>query len=334
MVRCLPKLTIIIPCYKEEESIPVLVEKLIPPLEAATEGAWRVLFVDDGSTDSTPQLIWDLNKKDPRFQAIRFTRNFGHQPAVATGIRHAEGECIAVIDCDLQDPVEVLIAMYQKVATGDFDVCSGIRGKREDTPWWLRVSYKAFYRLMRSMAEHNYTLDSGDFSVFNRKAHLALLSLPETLWVPRGLRSWIGLRQTSITYLRPPRLLGHSKYNISRLVQLAVSNITSFSTAPLRLATWIGLRMGVVTLLAGGFFLVNRLFPNLFPFGYSIREGTGTATVVLYGSLIASMIFFCLGIMGEYLAVVVKEVKRRPIALVMEKTPELNSCPDRQEDCT
>lgn len=331
-MKTVPKLTIIIPCYKEEESIPALIENLIPPLEEATGGSWRVLFVDDGSTDRTPQLIWDLNRKDERFQAIRFTRNFGHQPAVAMGIRYAEGECIAVIDCDLQDPVDVLLEMYQKVASGECDVCSGIRGKREDTPWWLRFAYKAFYRLMRSMAEHNYTLDSGDFSVFNRKAHQALLSLPETLWVPRGLRSWIGLRQNSVTYLRPPRLLGHSKYNLSRLVQLAVSNITSFSTAPLRLATWIGLRMGVLTLLAGAFFLINRLFPELLPFGYRISEGTGIATVVLYGSLIASMIFFCLGIMGEYMAVVVKEVKRRPIALVMETTSELTPKPGLPDD--
>ena len=323
MVRQLPKLTIIIPCYQEEESIPVLVEKLIPPLEAATGGSWSILFVDDGSTDATPELIWKLNQQDSRFQGIRFTRNFGHQPAVATGIQKAEGECIAVIDCDLQDPVDVLLEMYQKVATGDFDVCSGIRGKRENTPWWLRAAYRLFYRVMNAMAEHDYTIDSGDFSVFNQKAHQALLSLPETLWVPRGLRSWIGLRQTSVTYLRPAREYGQSKYNLSRLIRLAMSNITSFSTAPLRAATWIGVSMGFLTLLAGAFFLINRLFPEIFPFGYSIREGTGTATLVLYGSFVASMMFFCLGIMGEYLAVVIKEVKRRPVALIRETTPGL-----------
>lgn len=315
-----PKLCVVIPCYNEEESIPVLVEKLMPCLEKATGGDWRILFVDDGSKDRTAAMIWELNAKDARFQGVRLSRNFGHQPAVWTGLQHAQGECIGVIDCDLQDPPEVLMELYRKVATEGFDICAGARGKREDSPWWLRAAYKMFYRVMSWTAEHDYTLDSGDFCVFNQRAHQALLRLEEAAPVHRGLRSWIGFKQTTLSYRRPPRLHGTSKYNVRRLTVLAINNLVSFSTAPLRLATWVGLIMGMITMMAAAFFLLNRLFPSFSIFGYHVGANAGTATLVLYLSFIASALFFCMGIIGEYLAVIIKEVKKRPVTVVAECT--------------
>lgn len=322
MPEVLPKLCVVIPCYNEEESIPVLVERLTPVLEAGTGGLWSILFVDDGSRDATARLMWELNAKDSRYQGVRLSRNFGHQPAVWTGIQHARGECIGVIDCDLQDPPEVLMQLYRKVAEEGQDVCSGVRGKREDCPAWLRFAYHTFYRLMKSMAEHDYTLDSGDFCVFNQRVHRALCSLHESAAVHRGLRSWVGFKQTTVKYQRPPRARGQSKYNIVRLFWLAVNNMVNFSTAPLRLASVVGLGMGFTTLMAAALFTVNRFVPSFQPFGYDISANKGTATIVLYLSFIASALFFCLGILGEYLAVVIREVKKRPVAMVAEKTGE------------
>jgi dolichol-phosphate mannosyltransferase len=318
----LPKFCVVIPCYNEEEAIPKLVEKLVPTLENATGGSWRILFVDDGSRDKTASLIWDLHRKDRRFRGVRLSRNFGHQPAVWTGITHADGECIGVIDCDLQDPPDVLIQLYQKVSQEGYDVCSGVRAKREDTPAWLRAAYAIFYRVMGSMAEHDYTLDSGDFCVFNRRAHDTLRRLGEATPVHRGLRSWIGFKQTTVSYLRPPRQHGQSKYNLARLSVLAVNNMTSFSTAPLRLATWVGLAMAGFTLLSAVLFTLNRFFTAFQPFGYDINAHAGTATIVLYISFIASALFFCLGIIGEYVAVIIKEVKKRPVTVVAETTED------------
>ncbi len=312
----------VIPCYNEEESIPKLVEKLVPTLEQATQGSWSILFVDDGSRDSTAKLIWELHAKDARFHGARLSRNFGHQPAVWTGIQHAQGECIGVIDCDLQDPPDVLVQLYAKVAQEGFDVCSGVRAKRENTPAWLRMAYTLFYRLMGSMAEHDYTLDSGDFCVFNKRAHETLKRLGEATPVHRGLRSWIGFKQTTVRYLRPPRQHGQSKYNLARLSVLAINNMTSFSTAPLRLATWVGLLMAILTLLSAFVFTLNRFVPAFHPFGYDINAHAGTATIVLYISFIASALFFCLGIIGEYLAVIIKEVKKRPVTVVAETTED------------
>ena len=320
MADPLPKFCVVIPCYNEEESIPVLVEKLVPHLDAATAGSWRIVFVDDGSKDRTASMIWELNAKDKRFQGVRLSRNFGHQPAVWTGLQHARGECIGVIDCDLQDPPEVLLQLYQKVSAEGFDICAGVRGKREESPWWLRAAYKMFYRIMNWMAEHDYTLDSGDFCVMNGRAHAALLRLGEATPVHRGLRSWIGFKQTTVTYQRPPRAAGVSKYNVRRLTVLAVNNLVSFSTAPLRLATWVGLMMTGFTLMSALLFTINRFVPAFHPFGYDINAHAGTATIVLYISFIASALFFCLGIIGEYLAVIIKEVKRRPVTMVMETT--------------
>jgi dolichol-phosphate mannosyltransferase len=278
--------------------------------------------VDDGSRDGTARMIWELHGRDARFQGLRLSRNFGHQPAVWTGLQHARGECIGVIDCDLQDPPEVLVRLYQKVAHEGSDICAGVRGRRDESPWWLRAAYKLFYRLMNWMAEHDYTLDSGDFSVMNRRAHQALLRLGESAPVHRGLRSWIGFRQTTVTYERPPRARGGSKYNVRRLAALAMNNLVSFSTAPLRVATWVGMAMTCITLMAALLFTINRFVPAFQPFGYDISANAGTATIVLYLSVIASALFFCLGIIGEYLAVIIKEVKKRPVGVVAERTDE------------
>jgi dolichol-phosphate mannosyltransferase len=325
ITESLPALCVVIPCYNEEEAIPVLVERLTPVLEAETNGSWTILFVDDGSRDDTARLIWDLHERDARYLGLRLSRNFGHQPAVWTGIQYACGRCIGVIDCDLQDPPEVLVQLYRKVSAEGFDVCSGVRGKREEAPWWLAFAYKSFYRLMNGLAEHDYTLDSGDFSVFSHRVHRALCSLGESAAVHRGLRSWVGFKQTTVAYQRPPRVRGQSKYNLVRLFWLAVSNMVNFSTAPLRLATVVGLGMGVLTLLAAALFTINRFLPSFQPFGYDINANAGTATVVLYLSFISSALFFCLGILGEYLAVVIREVKHRPTAVVAEMTTSLTT---------
>jgi polyisoprenyl-phosphate glycosyltransferase len=322
MTDPLPDLCVVVPCYNEEESIPVLVEKLTPVLEAETGGSWSILFVDDGSRDASARLIWELHAKDARYRGVRLSRNFGHQPAVWTGIRRARGRCVAVIDCDLQDPPEVLVQLFRKVVREGFDVCSGVRGKREDAPWWLCLAYKAFYRLMNLFAEHDYTMDSGDFCVFNQRVHTALCALDECAAVHRGLRSWVGFKQMTVTYQRPPRVGGQSKYNLVRLLWLAVNNMVNFSTAPLRLATVVGLGMGVLTLIAAAVFTLNRFLPSFRPFGYDINAHPGTATMVLYLSFIASALFFCLGILGEYLAVVIREVKRRPVTVIAEVTDE------------
>jgi dolichol-phosphate mannosyltransferase len=314
--------SVIIPVYNEEEILP----KLFPALTAAFDfwvnGFWEVIFVDDGSTDRTAVLIAQHNASDPRFKSVRLSRNFGHQAAVSSGLVFAAGRYIGVIDADLQDPIDILRAMYEACRTEACNVAYGVRRKRE-VPFLLDLSYKTFYRFMNRFSDYPWPVDAGDFCVIDRRALLLLLRLPESARILRGLRSWIGLRQMAFSYERPKRAAGRSKYNLVRLIRLAVDSIVGFSLAPLQFAVVAGLCTSFFCVLITGLFLLNRLLPEFTLFGYSVGASPGIATVVILVSFLSAINFFCLAIMGQYLAMVLREAKRRPQAIVQELIGEV-----------
>jgi polyisoprenyl-phosphate glycosyltransferase len=314
--------SIIVPCYNEEEAIPALLSALVPQLNQRVGREWEIVFVDDGSRDHSLELIARANASDPRIKAIALSRNFGHQPALACGLAFASGEIIGVMDCDLQDKPDVLLQLYSRVKDDDFDVCYAVR-KRRDASMLKNACYRTFYRIMRVLSEHPWPEDAGDFSVFNRRVHRTILSLPETVRVLRGLRSWVGFRQAEIAVDRPERKHGATKYNFFRLWSLALSSFTGFSYVPLRVASMIGITMGFFSLLLGALFLLNRWLPKFTLFGYNIGANPGTTTIILFLAIISSMLFFCLGIMGEYLVLLVKEVKGRPTAIADRQIGDL-----------
>ncbi len=310
-----PELSIVIPCYNEAESLPHTLETLLPALESAVGERWRVLLVDDGSADATFALIADAHRCDPRVQGIRLSRNFGHQAALAAGLAFASGAHVGVIDADLQDPVDVLLELYRAVAEQRCDVCVGVRRQR-DAALWLRVAYRCFYGAIGRLSDAPFERDAGDFCVFNRRVHQVLLSLPERARTLRGLRAWVGFQHGRVEYDRPARVHGQSKYSLARLVGLALDSFVAFSSFPLRVASLVGLAMSLATLTIGGVFLVNRLFPEVTILGYWIGANPGVTTIVLYLSLISSLLFFCLGIIGEYVLLLLREVQARPSAVV------------------
>ena len=309
------ELSVVIPCFNEDASLPHTLEALTKSLDAAVGPEWEIVAVDDGSTDATYALLAAAHQRDPRIKAIRLSRNFGHQAAVATGIGFASGYHVGIIDADLQDPPDVLIELYRAVASGDLDVCVGARGRR-DAPIWLRVAYRLFYDAIGRLSVPPWPRNAGDFCVFNRRVHEVLLALPERARTLRGLRAWVGFRQGSIAYDRPARAHGSSHYSLVKLVTLALDSFVAFSTVPLRLASLAGVLMSVVTLAIAGLFLLNRLFPSVSVLGYWIGANPGTTTVVLYLSFIASILFVCLGIIGEYVLLLLREVQGRPTAIV------------------
>lgn len=311
-------LSVVVPCFNEEESIPELFRLLLPTLEVATTGSWELILVDDGSEDRTGELIRRKHLEENRVGGVILSRNFGHQAALFAGLSYASGCFVGIMDADLQDPPEILVQCFQKARNGGYDLVYGVRKHRNSSPL-LKASYWMFYRLMRKLAEYSWPLDAGDFSVFNRRALQLLVQLPERVRVLRGLRSWIGLKQGFVAYDRPERGKGDSKYSLVKLIDLAINALVSFSSLPLRLASFVGLTMSVLTFGLGVLLLINRFFPKFTLFGYYIGKSPGTTTIVTLLLVIGSLLFLCLGILGEYLGLLLKEVKRRPVAIVRER---------------
>ena len=312
-------LCLVVPCYNEEDMLPVFLRTVTPELDRATGGSWSIVCVDDGSWDDTFAIITREHLADPRINGIRLSRNFGHQAAVSVGLAYASGEFIGVIDCDLQDPIEVLIQLYRTALEEELDVCYGVRGRR-DAPVFLRIAYSAYYRIAERLADHHWPKDAGDFCIMSARCHQVLLSLPEHSRMMRGLRSWIGFKQAGVSYDRPARMHGTSKYNLRKLCALALHGLVAFSNIPLRLAS-LGLVDSVLRglqtcLLFGLIVVLNRLFPNFTVLGYWVGANPGTATLLCFLAFVFSILFVCIGIIGEYLIVLLQEAKGRPTAVV------------------
>ncbi len=310
-----PLFCLIVPCYNEQEMLPAFFKTVVPALEQATEGKWAVVCVDDGSRDATFPLIADWHMRDARIRGVRLSRNFGHQAALSAGLAYARGEYVGIMDCDLQDPVEVLVDLYNTCRRDRLDVCFGVRGRR-DAPLPLRIAYWTFYHVINRAADHEWPRNAGDFCVFSARCQQVLLAMPEQSRMLRGLRSWVGFRQAGITYDRPARLHGVSKYNVRKLIALALQGLISFSNVPLRLASLLGVGMGLFSILFGALVLINRLFPSFSVLGYRVGANGGVATMLIFLALTFSILFLCLGVIGEYLVVLLHETKNRPTAIV------------------
>lgn len=306
--------SLVVPCYNEEEMLPFFIETVVPVLNETFVGGWEIVVVDDGSTDRTRDLIVSVNKKESKVKGLFLSRNFGHQAAVNAGLAFSNGRYIGVIDCDLQDPVSVLIDMYRECKNG-VDVCYGVRKKR-DAPIFLKISYSVFYYLIAKTTKHSWPRDAGDFCVLSRKALDALMLLPERSRMLRGLRSWIGFSQKGFPYNRPRRCRGQSKYNLRKLFDLALLGFVGFSDTPLRLIGFSGVVVGILSFLLMLAVIVNRIFPGFSLLGYWVGASPMAATLLVVFLFFMSLMFIFMGILGEYIRVLLQEVKGRPVAVV------------------
>ncbi|MFL5331162.1 MAG: glycosyltransferase family 2 protein [Gemmataceae bacterium] len=301
------KISLVIPCYDESEVLPLLVERV---RKAANDWGtdYEVVLVDDGSTDKTWELICDYHRKDARWKGVRLTRNFGHQIALWTGLKHVTGNVIAVLDADLQDPPEILLQFFAKWAEG-FDVVYAVRRERKEG-LIKRCAYFIYYRVLSWLSEIDIPLDSGDFCVMDRRVADAMLASHEQVPFVRGLRAWVGFRQTALEYERGARAAGEVKYTFRKLMQLALSGIFSFSTRPLRLATYLGLAVSAAALIGFVIILLQRVLTERVP---------GTNTVVLAILFLGGVQLLCIGILGEYVGRIYENVKGRPLSVVGER---------------
>ncbi len=300
--------SIVVPVYNEEDVLPEFYDRLRSVLDGLAEPA-EIIFVNDGSADRSPALMKELHARDKRVRILSLSRNFGHQAAVTAGLVYAAGHAVAVLDADLQDPPALLPQLFQLLDEG-WDVAYGIRtGRKEGVA--KRLAYFVFYRLLKRMADFDIPLDSGDFCAMSRRVVDHLNALPESDRFVRGLRAWLGFRQTGVPYERDRRHAGVPRYTVVKLLKLSVDGLISFSYVPLRLIVALGLSISCLSFLGILVVVYRYLFTPYVP-GY-----TSLAMIILF---IGGMQLLTLGVIGEYIGRISQQVKSRPLFVVDERT--------------
>lgn len=313
----MPTLSLIVPIYNEELVIDELRARLVPVLEPL--GTFEVILINDGSKDRSAAMLDALCEDDARFTALHFSRNFGHQAAVTAGLQAATGECAVIIDADLQDPPELIGEMIEKWKQG-FDVVYAQRRARAGEGRMKKATAFLFYRTLRSLTEVEIPPDAGDFCLLDRKVIDVLNSMPERNRYVRGLRAWVGFRQTAVEFDRAERFAGETKYPLRRMIALAFDGIFSLSKAPLRLSIYFGFLSAGVSFLLGIFFIIERLTGTF----HTVRGWASTIVVVLF---LGGVQLICMGAIGEYIGRTYDEAKQRPLYIVARKSGRAQNRP-------
>jgi len=296
------RLSVAIPVHNEASVLPELLLRLRTVLAALPGGPHEMVFVDDGSTDGTFEMLREAVREDSRIIAISLSRNFGHQAAISAALDHASGDAVVIMDGDLQDVPEVIPQFVEKFGEG-FDVVYAQRVRRKE-PLPLRICYFVFYRMMARLSDIRLPLDSGDFGLMSRRVVDQVRRMPEHHRYLRGMRSWVGFRQIGIPVERAERHSGKSKYSMMRLIKLAADGIFAFSIVPIRAAAIVGATVMLLSFLFVCYAVYAKLFLHQSPQGF-------TALLVAITFLSGIMLFF-LGIIGEYVGRIYEETKARP----------------------
>lgn len=304
----MPKLTVVVPAYNESSVLEAFHARLGAVL-AALPLECAVLYVDDGSSDNTWELIKSLRTEDVHVGGLRLSRNFGKEAALTAGLDKADADAVVVIDADLQDPPELIPQLVEQWRAG-YDVVYATRSVRDGETRFKRFTAAAFYRGMERLSDTPIPRDTGDFRLLSRRALDALRQLRERQRFMKGLFAWIGYRQTAVLYHREPRQAGTTKWNYWRLLQLAIEGVTSFSTAPLRLATWVGLFSSLLSFVYGLWVLTKSIV-----YGDPVR---GYPTLMLVILFLGGVQLLALGVIGEYLGRNYAESKQRPLYFIDE----------------
>ena len=314
-----PLVSMVLPAYNEQDVLPETYRRFsaaCPAWATAFGVDFEIIFVNDGSRDRTADLLDGFAAADPHVRAVHLTRNFGHQAAISAGLTVARGDAVAIMDCDLQDPPEVLPQFIEQWRAGN-QVVYAIRQKRKE---WAgkRLAYWAFYRLLAAVSDLDIPLDSGDFCLMDRSAVDLLNGLPERQRFVRGLRTWVGLKQVGVAYERDARQAGVPQYTFKSLLKLAMDGLVSFSSTPLRFVTRIGVASAVAAVVVGlwvvGVTVYDTYHQSVVP--VAGRTPRGWASLACLVLLMSAVQLMSLGIIGEYLARIFLEVKGRPTFLI------------------
>jgi dolichol-phosphate mannosyltransferase len=304
------KVVVVVPFLNEEENLPALHQRLVAALAGEPE-QFELLFVDDGSTDSSAGRVRELARSDTRVKLLRLSRNFGHQLAITAGMDHADGDAVVIMDADLQDPPEAIPRLLERWREGH-EVVYAVRRNRRGETLSKRFLAAAFYKTFRRMARVDVPLDSGDFRLVDRKVVDSLVQVRELHRFVRGLTCWVGFSQCAVDYDREPRYAGRTKYPLWKSTRLAWDAITSFSSAPLRWMTAIGLFVSVAGLVQAARVVIDRLL-------YPGSMERGWATVVALILFLGGVQLVSLGLIGQYVGRIYEESKKRPLYFVKER---------------
>ena len=299
-------LSLVIPVYNEQATLEALFSTLRERL-GALGVMYEVVLVDDGSRDLTHEMIVDITQRDARFRSIHFSRNFGHQAAVTAGLHFARGRAVVVMDADLQDPPELLATMLAKWREG-YHVVYAQRIKRHAEGPLKRGIAFVYYRVLQRLTDVDIPADTGDFCLMDRRVVNQLNRMPERNRYLRGLRAWLGFRQTAVQFERPPRYAGEPKYTFWKSLALGVNGVVGFSKIPLRFATYLGMLVSAVSLVLTAWALYQR-----FVGADTVRGWASTLVVIL---LLGGVQLLMIGVVGEYLSRIYDEVKQRPMYVI------------------
>lgn len=303
-------LSVVIPAFNEQENIPVTTERMREILSPITE--YELIFVDDGSRDNTWKIIKELSEKDSSVKGLHFSRNFGKEGAIFAGLKAASGDCVAVIDCDLQHPPELLPKMLDAWKNGA-EVVEAVKASRGKEGIIYKLFAKTFYRMMKNSA--NVDLDgASDYKLMDRKVALALNEMPERLTFFRALSCWVGFKTEKIEFDVAPRNAGKTKWSFRKLFKYALSSITSFTNVPMQIITVSGILFFIFALILGVQTIVNFCTGN---------AADGFSTVILLILITGSILMLGIGIIGYYLSKIYEEIKCRPRYIVSEEAGEL-----------
>ena len=303
------KISIIIPAYNEEESLPLLYDRLNKVISNLENYEFEMLFINDGSKDNTLKIIKELREKDARVSYVDFSRNFGKEVAMIAGLDYAKGDCVIFIDADLQDPPELIPELIKYWEEGYDDVYARRKSRKGET-FLKKFTSKMYYKVLQSLTRVEIQKDTGDFRLLDRRCVNALKQLRETQRCSKSMFSWIGYNKKEVLFDRDPRIAGTTKWNYKKLIDLAIDGITSFTTSPLRISTYLSIPTFLALIVYFIYVIIKCITQSV-----AIQAFQAIILLVLFFAGIQIMLF---GIMGEYLGRIFNETKNRPLYFIKE----------------